>query len=509
MFSTRLRGLFSCIAVMSCSGLFAPDSAMGQSLPEIELLQGTINAKYLPYGKKFILKGSALLSTDTADVLHMTISFKDKEVFSTVWLRKFKSNETEFRIVVDKPLDFNKEYTIKLSFYSQASLGDQSMKTIINSVKAKALSAAKARTFTGNDLGNFVKEAIDGLSKNNPKFGYITIEGREVTFHKGAAVSYPGATAPGWEELVATYALLATDVEKNEKNLVDAQRSINILSSDDVFEELISSLKKESETNAKLRYNVIDVANLRSLLALPKGTNPFQRLIKDINDKFLIFADVKLKKRLLDLQEAFIDYTQAAEALDTLKSSLSQAQQKVDAIDAKIQDGVVAAGTAFLTDRTFVSKSELESIRIGTTFGFAYTALAFQKDEQEKKSLTSDLFLYGGLKFFFGPVDKELPNPYLSSRTFWNRTALSFGMALSDIDFKGQILQNAAGMKPLLGFSYDASRYITIDLGGVFFKQQSISPERNRKKLHVRPFIGLSFDVDVFNRIRKITLPSN
>ena len=77
-------------------------------------------------------------------------------------------------------------------------------------------------------------------------------------------------------------------------------------------------------------------------------------------------------------------------------------------------------------------------------------------------------------------------------------------MGADHFDEARETLEKALNFNPLLGFSYDVNRSLSIDGGATLFKQPSISPLQNRTDVRVGPVIGVNLDIDGFNRFSKL-----
>ena len=485
-----------------------------QPLTEIQIINGSINADYLPYKKKFILKGSAILQKDTADVIAIKISKSSDGAahHESTWYRKFKEKEKEFQFVIDKPLEFDEEYKIELTYYIKTGLGHDLMKTVIERAKKRSIQAAIGGTFTSTTIESEVNAVLSQISAANQNFGYITENNGGITFYPGVTISYPGMSDPSWQQLLGDYAGIVDEYNSNTADIASALANVKAYTNDPNFSALQTWLLQEKRNNSRLTFMPDDVRQLEHIAKLKLAESPFGRIRHDINSGQLTFTrgESVYQTLIVNLESSFYQHAQKIEERPELKLQLDYNEKELDAVDAIIREGVTSHGTSVKYAETFLSKSELESIRIGTTFGFSYTGLAYQENEFDQRKLSGDLFMYGGLKFYFGPVDKDLKDPYsLSGNPILNRLALTFGVALSSINFKGTDVENAAGLKPMFGFSYDLTRYITLDVGTVFFKNKSISSLSDRKTLFGRPFIGISFDANLFNQIRKISLPKS
>ncbi len=141
---------------------------------------------------------------------------------------------------------------------------------------------------------------------------------------------------------------------------------------------------------------------------------------------------------------------------------------------------------------------EINAIRVGTSFGGGALGL----NVLNKNSREFDSFGYTALKFYLLPVDKRIAEPYMSDKVIINRLSVLIGFSTKkDLSYKGIKLDQAFSVTPLLGLSYDVSRFFSLDLVMTFFKQPSISPLIEKKNLRVGPVLGINLDIDMFNRV--------
>ncbi len=142
--------------------------------------------------------------------------------------------------------------------------------------------------------------------------------------------------------------------------------------------------------------------------------------------------------------------------------------------------------------------SELDAVNIGTSFGGAVVGLNYAN----RDARDFDVFSYTALKFHFLPIDKRINEPYLDV-FFINRLSFLLGISFtSDFNYKGDELEPVIGFFPILGASYDLSRYFSVDIGATMFKQRALSGLSNSQELRIGPIIGLSFDFDLLNRFK-------
>ena len=63
--------------------------------------------------------------------------------------------------------------------------------------------------------------------------------------------------------------------------------------------------------------------------------------------------------------------------------------------------------------------------------------------------------------------------------------------------YRGQVLSQDKGIWPVLGLGYDWGPFITMDVGIVGYRQDSLLPQNSLSPLKISPFIGISLEMDV------------
>ena len=150
--------------------------------------------------------------------------------------------------------------------------------------------------------------------------------------------------------------------------------------------------------------------------------------------------------------------------------------------------------------------TELESILVGSTFGGGVAALNFNKENGNGRFKSADynLFAYSALKFYLGPNDKRIKDPYLNGVR--SRFSILLGVVMTGkLNYDGQELERAIGIDPIIGISGDINRFISLDLGIIVTKQPTLNESLfANSKLRTAPFLGVSFDMDLFNRFSSL-----
>ncbi len=222
-----------------------------------------------------------------------------------------------------------------------------------------------------------------------------------------------------------------------------------------------------------------------------------------------------LEEQMRQAEQELNELSPASEEAQAVKEALASMEAQKKAAEEKLMDlrealpGILqivreklieARVTYTIEQPEALSVAEVDAIRIGTAFGGALVGLNVLDEAR-----AFDALGYSALKFYLRPVDKRLAQPYLTGEYFINRLSVLTGLALGGtLEYKGQSLQKAIGIYPLLGFSFDVSRYMSIDLAATLFEQPSLSPLTQTTLLRVGPVIGIDFDGDLFNRFQTL-----
>ncbi|MFC1719484.1 hypothetical protein ACFL6S_37890 [Candidatus Poribacteria bacterium] len=426
-------------------------------------------------------------------------------------------DELEFAIIVDRPLQFGREYNFTFNFYQKFENIDDSVKEeavdkVIKEIVDKVMEKAKQQVddvgyTSSNSLTDFLEQAVDEksdeLSKEATRYpwgihttlGYLSPEIGEKDLRnfgrRGLALRYSVEVPNEWNDTLADLVLYERSLKKNKDVREETKSAIIELSRGKNFKDLVQRLRDDhDEVKENDIKNLID--SVESLQTKSNPLTPFETLEQDLE---IHPVD---KETLQQLRSDYTDYIAAADKIETAKAKIVELKPKTREIRITIANAYVNSGAGKTVSRAYVmNTTELKSISLGTVYGLAYTGLNLFEDAE------LDMFRYAGIKFFFGPVDKNLHDPYLVG---WrSKVSLFIGLATNgDLTYKGGVLADAAGTKPLLGGSVDINRYVTLDIGSVWFRQDSVSPENSEKKLRAAPYIGLSFDFDVLNNSQDV-----
>jgi hypothetical protein len=145
---------------------------------------------------------------------------------------------------------------------------------------------------------------------------------------------------------------------------------------------------------------------------------------------------------------------------------------------------------------TYASTTERESIRFGTSIG---TGLSFLSLGNKPQTI---MISYTAIKYYIKPIDKSVPSQYYDWKDL-NRLSILFGTVISPIKYRGSSLDEVLGIFPVLGLSIDMDkdRFTSLDFGLIMFDQKSLSDVDSKTRFHSAPFISLSIDLNIFNRL--------
>lgn len=153
-----------------------------------------------------------------------------------------------------------------------------------------------------------------------------------------------------------------------------------------------------------------------------------------------------------------------------------------------------------------ISTADYDALRWGFSVGGSFTAFNVENGFQNWESRTRiDLIGYLGVKYYFRPVDKSVPFQFAYQPGLFDRLSFFVGTQIGPAPtYKGVELKNAvAGVRPVLGLSYDIGplKYVSFDAGIMLFKYDKLSGSVRDTEIKFSPFVGISLDLDLFNRL--------
>ena len=80
----------------------------------------------------------------------------------------------------------------------------------------------------------------------------------------------------------------------------------------------------------------------------------------------------------------------------------------------------------------------------------------------------------------------------------------TLGVSLSPVTYRGQELEPVVSVKPLISLGYDITRTLSIDVGGILFRQNNPNPLLEGSDIRFAPTFSIQFDGNLFNRIKNL-----
>ena len=136
------------------------------------------------------------------------------------------------------------------------------------------------------------------------------------------------------------------------------------------------------------------------------------------------------------------------------------------------------------------------SYRIIPTIGLAFVP-AFGRGDFELFTLT-----YAGATIYLRPVNKHLGRN-CHNWAFKQRFSVNIGVTLNNIE-SSEFQDFYKGTSILVGGHYKITRIISLTVGGVLMKQTNENPIIDNPHTVVRPYAGLSLDLDIASLFKRV-----
>jgi hypothetical protein len=173
-----------------------------------------------------------------------------------------------------------------------------------------------------------------------------------------------------------------------------------------------------------------------------------------------------------------------------------------DKIQLVLRDAYRVVGKANVTAFAYEDVSATsDKLRIGTLFSFGVAALNAGRTGARGASFSAV-----SLKFYYRAVDKSLPDPYYGSACGRCSFALGLLSSNSSLEYRGQTQAKLAGdFTPTVSFAFDATRYLTAQIGLVAFQQPNTNPATtSNKSFRLAWFLGFGVDFDAANQLKNL-----
>ncbi|MBX7155780.1 MAG: hypothetical protein K1X91_12550 [Bacteriodetes bacterium] len=533
MYNYIILALFA-IYFISTEKCFGADD-----LPVIQFIHGEISLDYIPFDKKFYLTGSTKFSeVDSADYIFMLVESGTKlessdtsicqlpfnqyqKKLKLVWTRTIP-DEKNFKFIVNprehRLTSLGKPYTIKLIFASKANAVETKIFSEFQKLFSEKLKSSDSNKelITTNNTTDLIKQAVRNISKSKCPY-YITIG------CGGCGVLRNSTTEASNENSIAQSFM-------NYLKIIEKSAVIKMLIDNDSFEkniksylkdikdkkEIISSLVNGLKTMDKqeLKSNGLDTNDISHLVSgQEKGINDtlFNKFKDKFNDNKRINKDT-LNWFLTILLNLGNEYKSKGKLLTEQKEN----GESINIILSKIANSNVIQNTITVFEVSTINsyvwgtKTELDKIRIGTAFGIASIPIQANNNDVEW-----NMAWFAGVKYYFGAVDYSSPTIYKSdinddgSDNYGglSHAAITFGFTFNTtLSYQSQTLSPVLSnnIYPLIGLSYEPCPWIVLNVGTIFLKQPHSNLLVNKATLRTVPYIGLSWDFDILNKLKEL-----
>jgi len=450
--------LFS-LVIIACSQMaYSEDTG---KLPTVTYRDGVIIDSHLPYKKPFEITGPAYAFGQPVNMVHASILETDGHtpVSTQPWIRQ-KAEETEFVITVPALGTLGKNYKIELDFYT----GVAHDSTTIGFLSAQIDDSLK-HVGRGDITLDEVKQIVEYFVKLNV--------GQHIV---GANLSYVFPTPGGGNQIQPQP---SREINEHFKRLSNSYGTI-------------FSLTRTIEQNSdNLAAKVSDLHDQQKVIDAMVAANPKDPNLPQAKRSLKFIEDEIAKKR------AKQDSDKARLAK---QEKLARDEMTIFLRDQYSRELVINTGYRYV----WAGKAELERYRLGTVLGFGLAVHNITGHGINRSEVESAV--YTGLKYRLGPVDPELPNPYLSGNSRWS---FIFGVLVAnDLGFQDQKFKPISGLMPVGGIALDIRPDINLTLGAVVYKQPSVNPlATDRTRTRMSLWLSLDMDADLVNRIGGIIKP--
>ncbi|MDN5202521.1 hypothetical protein QQ008_14130 [Fulvivirgaceae bacterium BMA10] len=494
------------------------------------------------YGRHFIIRGSTKQPfKKNADLIHLRIRKKGATTnkFEGFWWRTEDGDKgNDFEFYINTVLEFETDYVFSFAFYRSKKIEEGSATAILNAVKAEYEQMIKNQEsfeLTAKDIQESINIAITSFLRDR---GIYTFED-SLNLSQSPQIDVSEVIEESALDPIANQIRNIDDLLIINENIISYEKKIRKYILDGTFRkagERLASLNgaagapapgaiglghitattiTTADCNALI--NLSDVAGFKAIDFSVTGGDyaPVFQILGEIDAGTVdVPSDVSMEQSttfkfiadMMELQGNLLsNETEKSRRVGLLDTEATKLESELDKLLGELTIGLKALNSYETQGSTTPSTKEaVEAIRIGTTFGGSIVFLdVFGQSRQ-------DAISYVGLKFFLSPVDKRIADPYIGKDGIFKKTSILVGFQTGgDLNYKGQELLDAVGIKPILGFSYDINRYISVDIGSIFFIQPSISPLTNSEELKSALIVGISLDADALNRFRALFTSDN
>jgi hypothetical protein len=500
------------LGIAAASPLRAQDAASADggggaqppNLVQLDYENGRMLQPYLPYSRPFVITGSPVTSRGRADVVWGRISeARDtaRAVTTSCWVRPAGAPaETKFRTVFDR-LVLGREYRVRLTFATAVDTAITAPGVRAGLRAAAEAAEASKRAPNTDDVSQRVTDAVRTQVANqlggDTRFVQITTEGQCADTGE-IQVRITDADARRLLRAVAAKRDLDS-ARAREGRAFDALQQINGVALTNLAAALRTARNNPAYKN--LPYTLADVSALQT--AVSSLTLLDQAAWDRLNGIFRVAAPAPpvLRPYQLFLEQTLATLRQvrsAQQAVVTKTADEAREAEAVNAIVSRVLTQFVPISEASKVETSWGAEAEVRKLQIGTAVSGA--SVFFGPNGGDR-----DGVMVAALRFYLGPVDRSLPEPWSSRRA---RAAIDIGgLFQSELTYRGQEQRSLfKSISPTLGVSYDLTRYLSVTGGMVFYRQPSTNPLAGTSASHVRTslFLGVGTDFDALNQLNTL-----
>ena len=243
----------------------------------------------------------------------------------------------------------------------------------------------------------------------------------------------------------------------------------------------------------------LEINNLLYTQKITEAEYKFGRLSRSLSNGFRTFFKIEW-----DDYESFFDsdlktiYDKlkplGATTLDASKDSHNAIKNEVV---VKLRDNEsLWFGEFTYGSSDFVDIKTEGGYRVIPDFGYAYIP-AFGHTGIENIGLN-----YTGISIYPQPVNKDLRKKCLDW-SFKRRFSFNLGVTVSKIN--SDEFSTYSDVSFLLGGNYKLTRVLALSMGGILLRQVDVNPILDSDNTIIRPYIGLSIDVDFISTVKDIS----
>lgn len=476
----------------------------------------------LPYGRPFYLEGQAKYGSKKIDAVSVEvyeIEWHDKKAKKGrgpitdssytlhlhqvgFWMRSEGEGASIFKIPISSPLKLAGDYQLKFRFFSFSKGEYNLVDLLVSKLQGRLRRHYEENGWLSSELTiEKLQVLASEMSEMNPDMHYlIPDEHGQLLFKQGYYYENLKENCD-WIKANLDLAAIESEIDKRE---IESLRIWKVIKQQMKSKPVKKFMQAASLANENEYSDYIEILNgvyrtgeieksgsrLDSIFLKLKTATKIDPIPDEVS--FLSAQFDKLSDNISKLKDERDNSVSPKKAIKRLDPDLRQSFSLI----------------AISIDRSSANaRTNNESVNVGTTFGIGCIGYIFnenQATEKQKLRLEPDLVTYTALKFYLSPRDKSLSDIRHVYPKRGSRIAVLIGVSTSGLlNFRGQTQDNSLSVTPLTGFSFDFMRAAEIDLGLIWFRQNTVSPISTRKVLKASAFIGLSWDFDILNRLTK------